>query len=336
MGNPRQRVSPGSGCEDIPGLLIIKESSSMASLFRITFIGTGGSWPQPGRAMPSVMIQVDETVCLFDCGEGSQKQIMKSPTSFMKIDHIFISHFHGDHFLGILGLIQSMSFNGREKELHVYGPPGAISILTRAFNVGYYSLTYNIKIHELQYDSTVSLNGFKVRTMKADHPVPAFSYRIDEDDLVKIDPARASALGIDSRLIERIRDSGQIEVHGRTIRLEDIQGGVRKGRSVVYSGDTRPNPAMVEFASRCSVLIHDTTTDSSLEPKVNEFGHTSSRQAAGIARDAGAGKLFLYHFSPRIDSAETLLNESRSIFPESYLSEDLMVVEIQKGEVLTG
>ena len=312
------------------------ESAFMASLFRITFIGTGGSWPQPGRAMPSVMIQIDDVVSLFDCGEGTQKQIMASPTSFMKIDHIFISHFHGDHFLGILGLIQSMSFNGRDKELNVYGPPGAISVLTRAFNVGYYSLNYDIKIHELQYDSTVRMNGFTVRTMKADHPVPALSYRIDEDDLAKIDAEKAKALGIDSKLIETIRSKGFVKLKDRRIELGDIQGGIRKGRSVVYSGDTRPNSNMIQFAKNCNILIHDTTTDSSLEPKVNEFGHTSARQAAEIARDASVGKLFLYHFSPRIDNVQTLLDEARNIFPESYLSEDLKVVEIQKGDVVKG
>ncbi|MGP6206984.1 ribonuclease Z [Cuniculiplasma sp. SKW3] len=310
------------------------ESVPMASLFRITFIGTGGSWPQPGRAMPSVMIQIDDSVSLFDCGEGTQKQIMASPTSFMKIDHIFISHFHGDHFLGILGLIQSMSFNGREKDLNVYGPPGAISVLTRAFNVGYYSLNYNIRIHELQYDSVVNMDGFSVRTMKADHPVPALSYRIDEDNLVKIDPEKAKNFGIDSKNIETIRNKGFLELNGRKITLEEIQGGIRRGRSVVYSGDTRPNPNMIQFAKNCDILIHDTTTDSGLEPKVNEFGHTSSKQAAEIAKNASVGKLFLYHFSPRIDNVQILLKEAREIFPESYLSEDLKVIEIQKGEVI--
>ncbi len=306
----------------------------MASLFRITFIGTGGSWPQPGRAMPSVMIQIDDNVCLFDCGEGTQKQIMASPTSFMKIDHIFISHFHGDHFLGILGLIQSMSFNGRERELNVYGPPGAIGILSRAFNVGYYSLNYNIRIHELDYNSVVKMDGFTVKTMKADHPVPAISYKIEEDDLIKIDKEKADAAGLDSRLIEKLREKGSIDVNGKNFTLNDIRAGVRKGRSVVYSGDTRPNPEMVNFAKNVSVLIHDTTTDSSLEPKVNEFGHTSSKQAAEIAKQAGVGRLYLYHFSPRIDSVDSLLSESKKIFEESYLSEDLKVYEIPKGEVV--
>jgi ribonuclease Z len=112
----------------------------LSSNIKITFFGTGGSWPSPGRGLPAVGIQVDDRLNLFDCGEGTQKQIMKSNSSFMKIENIFITHFHGDHFIGMIGMIQSMSFNGREAPLNIYGPRGAIHMVMNALNVGYFRL----------------------------------------------------------------------------------------------------------------------------------------------------------------------------------------------------
>ena len=302
----------------------------MASSFKVTFLGSGGSWPFPGRSLPSVVVQLDDYICMFDCGEGTQKQIMKSGISFMKIDSIFLSHFHGDHFLGILGLIQSMSFNGREKPLKVYGPPGAISVLSRAFNVGYYSLGFDILINEIPFGGKVETELFTIETIKADHLVPAVSYKLTENDLTKIDPDKVKELGIDSRKIEKLREMGQLDINGRNVTLGEISAGTRKGRVLVYSGDTRPNPEMVNFAREADILIHETTTDSSLEPKVNEFGHSSSRQAAEIALKAGVKSFYLYHYSPRIDDPKVLLKEAKSIFPGSVLSKELLSVEIKK------
>lgn len=300
----------------------------MASNIKITFIGTGGSWPSPGRGLPSVAVQIDDTTSLFDCGEGSQKQLMKSRVSFMGIDNVFITHFHGDHFLGLLGMVQSMSFNNREKPLHIYGPRGAIRILSAALNVGYYRPKFEIRVGELDFGQTYDFGKFSITTMKNDHTVPAMSYRIEEPDLVRIDKGRADALGIPSRKLEELRKNGAISYNGNTYTLDQVSGGIRPGRRIVYTGDTRPLPGMVEFARGADVLIHETTTDSTLEPKVNEFGHSSARQAAEIARDAGVGRFFLYHYSPRYDTIESLITEALGIFRESVASRELMEYEV--------
>ncbi len=306
----------------------------MVSSFKVTFLGSGGSWPFPGRSLPAVVVQLDDFVCMFDCGEGTQKQIMKSGISFMKIDSIFISHFHGDHFLGILGLIQSMSFNGREKPLKVYGPPGAISVLTRAFNVGYYSLGFEILINEIPFGGKLQTEFFTIETIKADHPVPAISYKLTETDLIKIDPEKVKKLGIESNKIEKLRELGELNINGRIVKLEEVSAGIRRGRVLVYSGDTRPNKEMINFARGADVLIHETTTDSSLEPKVNEFGHSSSRQAAEIAKEAEVKSFYLYHYSPRIDDPDVLLREARGIFQNSFLSKELLSFDVAKGETI--
>ncbi len=300
----------------------------MASTFRLTFIGTGGSWPVPGRAMPAIALQIDGVVNLLDCGEGTQKRIMRSKISFMQVDNVFLTHFHGDHFLGILGMIQSMSFNGREKPLHIFGPVRARQILNNALNVGYYTLGFDIYIHELMPDQTIDLQGFSVTTFRNDHPVPAISYMFREPDLVKVDRSKVDALGIPSRKIEQIRSHGYATIEGRRYTLEEIAAGVKAGRRIVYTGDTRPMESMKNFARGADVLIHETTTDSSYEPQVNEFGHSSSRQAAEIARDAGVGRLFLFHYSPRVNDLDVLLREARSVFPESYLSREFLEFDV--------
>lgn len=300
----------------------------MASNIKITFMGTGGSWPTPGRGLPAVVIQIDEITNLLDCGEGTQKQIMKSKVSFMSIDNVFITHFHGDHFLGILGMVQSMSFNGREKPLNIYGPRGAVRILSNALNVGFYKLGFDVRIGELDFGSTYDFGKFTVSTLRNDHPVPAMSYRFQERDLIKIDRKKAEEIGIPARRLEELRSSGTIVHNGKTHRIEEVAMGIKRGRSVVYTGDTRPIEDMKKFAENADVFIHETTTDSSLEPKVNEFGHSSSRQAAEIARDARVGRFFLFHYSPRYDNLDSLLHEAKEIFPESYLSKELLEYDV--------
>ncbi|MCL5730735.1 MAG: ribonuclease Z [Candidatus Thermoplasmatota archaeon] len=301
----------------------------MASLFKLTFLGTGGSWPTPGRSMPALVLQVDGTVNLIDCGEGTQKQLMKSRISFMDVDNVFISHFHGDHFIGLIGLVQSMSFNGRTKPLNIYCPEFGTRILSNALSVGYYTLNFDINVMEVDPGQIYDLGEFTVSAMKTDHPVPALAYRFSEKDLIRIDRSKVDSLGIPNRLIERIRQKGSVEHDGVTYTINQISGGVRKGRSLVYSGDTRPMPEeMPKFAENASVLIHETTTDSSLEPKVNEFGHTSSRQAAEIAAKSGAKRFFLFHYSPRVSDLQSLEKEARSIFHESYLSREMLEFSI--------
>lgn len=306
----------------------------MVSNIKITFLGTGGSWPAPKRGMPALAVQVDEITNLFDCGEGTQKQIMKSKISFMRINNIFITHFHGDHFLGLLGLIQSMSFNHRTEPLNIFGPPGAIKILSNALNVGYYTLGFDVRITQLEPFKTYDFDKFIIRTHWNDHPVPALSYSLEEKDLVKIDREESDRRGVPPRKLEELRTNGSIVVNGEKITLNEVAKGIRKGRKIVYTGDTKPMESMKDFARDADVLIHDTSTDSSLEPTVNEFGHTSSRQAAEIARDAGVRKFFLFHYSPRVSDLNVLLDEALKICRNSELSKELLEYDVSKREEL--
>lgn len=301
----------------------------MVSNFSILFAGTGGSWPTPGRGLPAVILKIGASTNLLDCGEGTQKQLMKSNVSFMSIQNIFISHFHGDHFLGILGMVQSMSFNGRTEDLNIYGPRGAIRILSNALGAGYYRLGFKITVTELMYGEEYSFGDFTVRTLHNDHPVPAMSFRFQEKSMERIDGEKARALNIPLHRLEEIRNKGEITVDGKIFRISDISAGTREGRSVVYTGDTRPMESMKSFAKDADVLIHDTTTDSGLQDKTNEYGHSTSRQAALIAKEAGVKKLFLFHYSPRYGDYSKLVEEAREVFPGSEPSRELLEYDIK-------
>ncbi len=304
----------------------------MPSTVRIVFFGTGGSWPSPERNVMSIGLQVDSEVLLFDCGEGTQRQIMRTNMSFMKITKIFISHFHGDHFLGLAGLVQTMVLNDRKEPLDIYGPPGAISILSAFLSVGYYSLSFPIRIHEVDSGDVLDFGKYVVNVLRAKHPVPSLSYCFQEKDIPRIDRDKAQALGLDSRLLEKLRELGSIEHEGRKITIDEVAGGIRKGRKIVYSGDTAPTPEMVDFARDADILIHEATADESLKEKANHYGHSTAKQAAQIAKDAGVRKLVLVHISPRYRNPKIILDEAREIFPETVVPRDLeeMLVKVRR------
>ncbi len=304
----------------------------MVSTMRIVFLGTSGSYPSPKRSLPGIAVQLDSEVLLLDCGEGTQRQIMLSNVSYMKISKIFITHLHGDHFLGIPGLVQSMSLNDRKEPLYIYGPRGTIEMMSSALMLGYYTLTFPIYLQEVYPGEILRFQGYSVRVGKANHPVPSLVYEIIEDDLVRIDEEKKRKYGLSSEEVEVIRKTGKIVKDGREIKLEDIAGGIRKGRRIVYTGDTAPSEEIEKMARNADVLIHEASVDSSLEEKANRYGHSSARQAAEIARRANVRYLFLFHISPRYKKAKILEAEAKKIFPNSRVPDDLeeFIVKVRK------
>jgi len=304
----------------------------MASNVKIVFLGTGGSVPKPGRGLPAVAIHIDNILNLFDCGEGTQKQLMKSSISFMDITNIFITHFHGDHFFGLPGLLNTLSFMGRKNDLNIFGPEGALNFIKKATELGYGNIDYNINAYELEPDKTYDFDKFYIKTLKNDHPVPALSYSLEEKDLIKIDKNIVDKIKFPVRRLEELREKGSLKIDNKEYKIEDLSSGIKKGRKIVYTGDTRPMESMKLFAKNADVLIHDTTMDSSMEPLVNEYGHTSAKQAAEIAKDAKVKRLFLYHYSSRYNDLNVLLNDAKLVFNESYLSKELMEYDVPKTE----
>lgn len=297
---------------------------------QIVFLGTSGSWPTPKRNVSAVAIKRGPEVILFDCGEGTQRQFMQSKLSFMQVSRVFISHFHGDHFLGLPGMVQSMSMNGRETPLEVYGPRGIERLVGELLSLGYFAPGFPVRAKELTPGGEIDCGEYVVRAFEAVHTVPCMSYVLEEKTRpgrFRVD--RAEALGIPAGpMYSRLQEGEPITIDGRTVRPEDVLGPPRRGRKIVYTGDTIPHEALVVMASNADVLIHDATSDAALEEKANRYGHSSSKQAAEVAKEARVGLLVLTHLSPRYEDPASILADAEKVFPNVRVAEDFLEVEV--------
>ena len=192
----------------------------------IVFLGTGGSWPSPERNVSAIAVKRGSEVLLFDCGEGTQRQLMLSTVSFMQITRIFITHFHGDHFLGLPGLIQSMSLNDRKARLEIYGPAGTNGLIQTIMDLGYYTPTYPVVIQDVEPGDVLEFEGYKITVGKAEHNVPTLFYVLEEETRPgKFDKPRALELGIpEGRLFSKLQKGETIKHDGKT--FEHFPGDV--------------------------------------------------------------------------------------------------------------
>jgi ribonuclease Z len=292
---------------------------------RITFLGTAGSWPTKDRSASAIALDTEGELILLDCGEGTQRQFFQSSASFMRVRRVFLTHFHGDHFLGLPGLIQSMCLNNRTEPLDIYGPSDAKDMVDRALHMGYFTLRFPVAVHALSAGAEVELAGYTVRTAKAEHPVPSIAFRVDErEKRGRFDGPLAHSLGIRGAAFARLEAGESVRVNDRLVHPADVMGPPRPGRSVVYSGDSSPCDAVRDLARNATLLIHEATTGAELEAEANQWGHSSARQAAQLARDAGVDALFLTHFSSRYKELAPLEDEAKLLFADARAARDLM------------
>ncbi len=297
---------------------------------QIVFLGTSGSWPTPKRNVSAIAVKRGPEVLLFDCGEGTQRQLMASKLSFMQVSRVFLTHFHGDHFLGLPGLMQSMNFFGREAPLEVYGPKGCEALVMQLLSLGHFKAAYPVRAHDLSPGERVDCGEYVVTAFEAVHTVPGLGYALEEKDRPgRFDLERAKALGIPpGPLYSRLQEGETVTVGGRTFRPEEVLGPPRRGRKIVYTGDSMPHEALVTMARGADVLIHDATSDAALEEKANRYGHSSSRQAGQAAKEAGVGLLVLTHMSPRYEDPATLFNDAKAVFDRVLLADDFSEIDV--------
>jgi ribonuclease Z len=293
---------------------------------RIVFLGTSAGMPSRARNVASVAVIMDGRVLLFDCGEGTQHQLMRSDdVRAGGIEAIFITHLHGDHLFGLPGLLSSLGLGGRRDPLIVYGPPGIVAYLQ---SIPYFGIAYELRVMEIEPGDVRRGDGYRVRCAPLVHHAPCFAYRIDEDARPgRFDADRARALGVPPGPLFGKLQRGE-DVDG--VRSADVVGPSRPGRSIVYCTDTRPCPSAVELARDADVLIHESTYDASLSAEAKARDHSTASEAAGVARDANAGRLILTHFSPRYESAEPLVNEARALFPQTDAAADFACFEVPR------
>ena len=294
------------------------------------FAGTGGSAPTARRGLPAVLVSAGGERLLFDCGEGTQRQLLRS-VGLPDLDAVFLTHFHADHWLGLPGMLKTFDLRAREKPLAVYGPAGLREFMgTMQRVVG--RTRYPVDLIELERFDEVEFDSYVIHAFPVDHRLPGLGFAFVEDDRPgQFDPQEAVRLGLTPG-----PDFGRLQA-GETVngvRPDQVIGPDRQGRRVVFSGDTRPCQEVLEHAREADLLIHEATfTDSELD-RARETGHSTARQAAEIARDAEVRLLALTHLSTRYFPRE-IRDEARAVFERTIVPRDFDAVDVpfpERGE----
>jgi ribonuclease Z len=308
-------------------------------MLSLTFLGTSAARPTVERSVSAIVLQREGETLLFDCGEGTQRQMMRYGVGFTLAD-IFFTHFHSDHFLGLTGLVRTLGLQGRTEPLALYGPKGAQRVLTQALELGFERTAFPVAIEEIMPGDRVKRAGYDLEVVPADHGGNAVSYVLREHRrLGRFDPEQARALGVpEGPLWGRLHRGEVVEwEHGRedgtTERRKadpsSLVGPARPGRVVAISGDTRPNPALVEAATGADLLVHEATFMHDERDRALETRHATAREAAQVALAARARRLVLTHLSARFSMQwRELLDEARAVFPETEVAQDGMVLDV--------
>lgn len=296
----------------------------------IVFLGTTAAVPTRERNHPAIALLYGGEVILWDCGEGTQRQLIRAGVNFMRVSKIFITHLHGDHFLGLPGLIQTFGFMGREKKLLIFGPPGIEQLASAILSLGYYEREFEIEVRELSSGVVWEEKSYAIEAFEVKHSAKTFGLIFREKKPRRFLRERAEALGIPpGPLYKKLQMGESVLWNGRVITPEMVLGEPKKGFKVVYTSDTRGLEIVAELAKE-AVVIHDSTFSEEHRDKAEENLHSTAKEAAEIAKKANARALFLTHISPRYKDPSPLLKEAREVFERSYIAEDLMRVNLRE------
>lgn len=298
---------------------------------RVTFLGTAAARPTVGRNVSSLIVQREGDTLMFDCGEGTQRQMMRFGTGFA-FDDIFFSHLHADHFLGVIGLMRTLGLQAREEPVDLWTPRGTEALLRQAVDLGVERVPFEVRIHGLEAGEAVERGDYAVVPFRTQHRGgPSLGYAVAEHErLGRFNAQKAREMGIpEGPLWGKLHHGEAVEVEGRRIGPEEVVGPPRPGRKVVYTGDTRPAAATREAAAAADLLVHEATFGADEHDRAVATGHSTARDAARIAADAGVLRLALTHFSPRYaDDPRALEREAKMVFAETVSAYDGLVIEV--------
>ncbi len=300
-------------------------------IMEIIFLGTSSAVHSKERNQPSIALKAFGEIILFDCGEATQRQLLHTNVSPMKISKIFITHFHGDHILGLPGLLQSMSLNGRDSKLTIYGPKGLDKVKNAIYSLGYCAIDYPVEFIEIDSGIIEDNEQYFIEAQRVKHNVPALAYSIEEKKKPRFLREKAIELGVPvGPAFGKLHNGEEVEINGNIIKPEQVLGKPRKGKKITYSGDTRPCEEMIMLARDSTILIHESTFIEKEKRNAEEYGHSTSIDAAYIARDSNSKELILTHISTRYgpEYGEIMLKEAREIFENTKLAKDFMEVEL--------
>jgi ribonuclease Z len=298
----------------------------------LTFHGTGAACPSIERNVSAIALQREGDTLLFDCGEGTQRQMMRYGASF-SFREIFFTHFHADHVLGVTGLLRTMGLMDRTEPVTLYGPKGAERILGGIVSMGIERNKFPVDIVEVRPGDTLSRKDYDLCTFETIHRADTIGWALVEHErLGRFDPAKARDMGIPEGPLWGMIHKGQSVTleDGRVVHPAELVGPTRPGRTVVYSGDTRPCDGVRAVSHGADLLVHEATFSSEEGARAVETGHSTAREAAEIARAAGVRQLVLTHISPRYSrEAPELLAEAQAVFPDTTIARDGMTIEVR-------
>lgn len=309
---------------------------------QITFLGTSAGVPTRARNVSSVALRLPQRAeaWLFDCGEGTQHQLQRTPIRISQISRIFITHLHGDHLFGLMGLLATCGLAGEGQEIHLYGPDGLEEYVRMCGRISRTTLSDTLRIHTVEPGLIHREEDFSVVCQLLKHRIPSFGYRVTESDRPgRFDVERAHALGIaPGPLYGRLKNGESVELpDGRTVNGRELIGATVAGRSVVYCTDTIYCRSAVALSAGADALIHEATFADEDEPLAVQSMHSTTTMAARVAHEAGARQLLITHFSPRYTpdghvTPEELLAQARAVFPRTDMARDFMTVDIPRRD----
>lgn len=302
---------------------------------QVFFLGTSGALPTISRNLPCLLLKWGSHDLLFDCGEGAQRQMMKARTGF-SFESVFITHWHADHFLGLIGLLQTMSFSGREEPLVIYGPDSVHDMVTDIKQICRSRIKFPVESKRIRPGDALTFNGYSIHTVATDHGIPGLAYIFEEDNRPgRFNRELAISLGIKpGPLFGRLQRGEKVQIvvegEGRLISPDMVMGPSRPGRKIIYTGDTRPIlSGLADIGDEADLLIHDATFDDTEMERAREFMHSTAGEAGKVATALKAGRLALFHISTRYTSADQHLQDAKNWFTGELLApDDLVMLDI--------
>jgi ribonuclease Z len=298
---------------------------------RIVFLGTSAATPTDDRGLSSIAIARGNEILLFDAGEGMQRNFIRSSLRMNCKMRVFITHMHADHSLGILGLLQTLSLNGRTLPVDIYGEPRLAEFIKFSTRLIGFGLSFDVNLHKIESEGLLMReDDYEVTCCEADHNVPAYSFCLTELDRPGFfNIKRAVQLGIpEGKLYKQLQSGMDIVINGSIVRSSDVVGPRRPGRKIGISGDTRPTEKLGKFFENCDLLIFESTYGEELRHKAIENFHATAAEAAKLANQSGARKLVLTHFSTRYRQSSQLLAEARLIHENVEDACDLKIIRL--------
>jgi ribonuclease Z len=298
---------------------------------KLVFLGTSAAQPTPERGLTCICLEREGEILMFDAGEGAQISYLKSGLGWNKKMKIFVTHLHGDHCIGILGLLQTMTLQNRTQPVEIYGPDGIEEFIASNIKVLNFGLSFPVMITSIREEKVVDEKSYIIKACEADHSITSYSYIFEEKDRPgKFFPEKAKKIGVpEGELWHKLQLGKEVQVGNRIVKPSEVLGEKRSGKKIGISGDTRPTKKLEEFFRDCDYLSFDSTFLSELQEKAVETHHSTAKEAALLAKNANVSNLILTHFSARYNDESVLLEEAKKIHSSVIAARDLLEIEIK-------